>query len=286
MSDGSRLLLLGLKGSGKTSYLAALWHLLEASELPSLLTIDALQPDREYLNQIRNNWLAFKEVGRTSIRTVQSVSLALRDKSINKKIDLTVPDLSGESFRLQWSMRKATRAYVDYVNECSGMLLFVHPETVERIPLIAPSDEIRKSAPSEKGRPWTPEQTPTPVQLVELIQFVLHLRKLTAPLPIAIIISAWDLIKDPILPAAWVDSRLSLLSQFLRANVQDLSFRAYGVSALGGDLQKDRAELLSESTPARRAKIVERSLKSDNDLTAPLRFVLGLESSSIAAQMS
>ena len=98
MSTGSRLLLLGLRGSGKTTFLAALWHLLEAGEIPSALTLDSLQPDRSYLNRIRNSWLSAKEVGRTSIRTVESVSLSLREGSTNKRVEITIPDLSGDPF--------------------------------------------------------------------------------------------------------------------------------------------------------------------------------------------
>jgi hypothetical protein len=209
--------------------------------------------------------------------------LALREQSTEKRVEITIPDLSGESFRLQWSMRKATRAYSDYVNECVGVLLFVHPDAVRKIPLIAPRNGSQVGPSVEEIRPWTPEETPTQVQLVELIQFVLLLRKLADPLRIAIIISAWDLIKDPMLPAAWLDSRLPLLSQYVRANPQELEFRAYGVSALGGDLKKDREKLLSQPMPSLRAWILERALEADGDLTAPLRFVLRLGMNSVAA---
>ena len=63
-----KLLMIGLRGSGKTTYLAALWHYLEFAEVEDQLKLPQLQSDRDYLNSIRNNWLALKPVGRTSLR--------------------------------------------------------------------------------------------------------------------------------------------------------------------------------------------------------------------------
>src|SRR5437868_2835068 len=101
MSTESKLLMLGLRGSGKTTFLAALWHHLEAAEVADDLSLPRLQPDRDYLNIIRNNWLALKPVGRTSPHAKGSASLALKDMRTNAEVDIWMPDLSGESFRQQ-----------------------------------------------------------------------------------------------------------------------------------------------------------------------------------------
>src|SRR4051812_5565967 len=122
MSSGSRLLLIGLRGSGKTSYLAALWHLVEAGELPTALVTSELQPDRQHLNRIRDNWLQFQEVGRTSLRSQEVISLLLRDTVTGTRIDMTLPDLSGELFRLQWATRKATKFYADLAADPLGVM--------------------------------------------------------------------------------------------------------------------------------------------------------------------
>ena len=49
MSADSKVLLVGLSGSGKTTYLAALWHLLEAGECSASFQIGMLQPNRTCL---------------------------------------------------------------------------------------------------------------------------------------------------------------------------------------------------------------------------------------------
>jgi len=216
MSNGSRLLLIGLRGSGKTSYLAALWHLVEAGEIPASLTAVQLQPNREYLNRIRDSWLRFQELGRTPIREQQTVSLLLRDSTKGSLIDIALPDLSGESFRLQWTLRKATRHYVSFAENASGMLLFIHPDEVKRSALIPIAEKVseqnRKDASvPDYGKPWTPDLSPTQVQLVEILQFVEWIRTLERPSRVAVVISAWDLVRDPVLPVAWLENRVPIL---------------------------------------------------------------------------
>ncbi len=302
MSTGSRLLLVGLRGSGKTSYLAALWHLVESGECPTALVCPKLQPDREYLNGIRDRWLRLVQVGRTSLRTPATVSLHLADAATSSNIALTVPDLSGELFRLQWATRKATIHYASFASECSGLVLFVHPDGVKRtprIPIPADSTSIHDEqvgahgvtpvglvemgeATIEQTNPWTPDQTSTQIQLVELLQFVYFLQTATTRPRVAIIISAWDLVREAVLPISWVERRLPLLHQFLVANADSVLFRVYGVSAVGGDLEKDIVRLRDEPFPSKRIKVVDQTLESNHDLTAPIRFALGLADKQLA----
>lgn len=288
MSSGSKLLLMGLRGSGKTSYLAALWHLIEAGEVPSALLASHLQPDREYLNRIRDNWLRFQEVGRTSLRSQEIVSLQLQDTQRGTDIDLVIPDLSGELFRLQWITRKANKPYADFAADASGVLLLIHPlvEKSQLIPISRPEPlpDSHSGTQSASGGPqisaapeskeWSHDLSPTQVKLVELLQFVLFLRKSSAPIPVAVIVSAWDLVRDPILPISWLESHLPLLSQFLAANASTMPSKVYGISALGGDLGKDLEKLRHETVPSHRIKVFADKLDPSNDLTEPIGFLL------------
>jgi hypothetical protein len=272
---------MGLKGSGKTTYLAALWHLVESREVETSLMVSGLQPDREYLNRVRDSWLRFQEVERTSSRSPQEVLLQLDDSATRERIDLTLPDLSGEQFRLQWVTRKATRHFAAFAEESRGVILFVHPTDLVKSHRISMTDAVisspRDNRQASSGeREWSPESAPTQVQLVEFIQFVTHLRSSANHFRIAVIVSAWDLVKDPIPPAAWLESHLPLLSQFLAANSDTTPFQIYGVSALGGDLTKDLAALHRENLPGRRVKVVEDARKPHSDLTVPIRFLLSI----------
>lgn len=270
MSSDTRLLMLGLQGVGKTTYLAALWHQLEAGELETAVTADHLQPDRTYLNRVRDAWLALKEVPRTSLRAEQNVALHLQ--TAESKIEVAFPDPSGEGLARLWGSRRAPSSFVSGARDAHGALLFVHPKRIrvgERIP---PTDDATHETTAEEPA-WKPETVPTQVQLVDLLQITAELRASTDRLPLAMIVSAWDLVKDPILPEDWLRRRLPMLWQFLSTtSAFDVGY--FGVSAIGGDLASDERQRLAEiRIPAERV-VVHTANQSGQDLTLPLRHLL------------
>ena len=60
-------LLIGLPETGKTTFLAALWQVVESDEVPGALRLEKLHGDREHLNKIRADWLCCSPMGRTII---------------------------------------------------------------------------------------------------------------------------------------------------------------------------------------------------------------------------
>lgn len=274
MSNATRWLLLGLKGVGKTSYLAALWHQLEAGEIPTVVTADHLQPDRTYLNRIRDAWLALKEVPRTSLRAEQTVELRLCTPE--SRIDVSFPDPSGEGLSQLWASRRASASFVNEAREATGLLLFVHPKSIrgaERIPPVLENPKGPEVAGDADDARWKPESVPTQVQLVDLMQLVDDLRLDHARLPVSVVVSAWDLVKDSLSPEDWVRRRLPLLWQYL-SNSSTLHLAYFGVSATGGDLNEDRTRLADIRTAAERVLVQEAVLPAARDLTLPLSHLL------------
>jgi GTPase SAR1 family protein len=286
MSADSKVLMLGLKGSGKTTFLAALWHHLESSERSGRLEIPHLQPDRDYLNAIRDNWLSLKPVGRTTLRANAAVSMELRDKESDTPIKLLIPDLSGEAYRLQWATRKAPISYANLARNCSSAFLFVHPGEVRKTHALMISDsqssgiEVESGPPIEPRITWTHEQTSTQVQLVDLIQLLMYLREDDQHMRLAVIVSAWDLIKAHVSPSGWLESRLPLLSQFLRSNQDHIVSQIFGISAQGGDLERDRDKLLGYLFPSERSRAVVGDTIEMVEITRPLEFLLNLQNTS------
>lgn len=276
MSREINLLMVGLKGSGKTSYLAALWHFLEASEIPGRLSTPELQPDREYLNSIRTKWLAGQQVGRTPARGTHSVVLPVRDLQTGSDARIELPDLSGETFLMQWATRKATASYAKFATNCDGALLLIYPETIVRTELIG----TKRAKPEATDRasppvPWSPDLSSTQVQLVDLLQTLLTLRSSDEPFRLAVGISAWDLVTKGIRPGDWIDRRTPLLAQFLKANWDRFASRVYGISALGGDLGTDRDRLLNFPIASDRVNVVGEAGDSVG-VAAPIEFLLNL----------
>ena len=276
-------LLIGLPGSGKTTFLAALWHLVESEEVPAALRLVELRGDRTHLNHIRRCWLGCRQIERTTLQAENSVSLLLAERKSGAATELLLPDMSGESFRLQWRDRQWTQEYGAIVGASAGGLLVVHPSQIQEPVRIDEADTLRAeiasgAAPTNDDdsemTPWDPDAAPTQAQLVDLLQFLVG-RVAVVPFRLAVIVSAWDLVEEADLsPEEWCMQRLPLLHQFLHANAEQFTARYYGVSAQGGDLTVDSERLRKTEIHAARIRI--NGLECiPHDISAPIRWVMG-----------
>jgi hypothetical protein len=247
--SSQQFLLIGLPSTGKTSFLAAMWYMVNQSEIQCALMLDRLEGDSRYLNQIRDAWLEYKPVPRNPLDSEKAVSMILKRRDSGATVELTFPDLSGESFRLQWAQRQFTTHYDQRLRAAKGAILFVHPESVskphridslnELVAAMAGSVQDGSGATEEDGEvapnPWDIEKAPTQVQLVELLQFISSRDYFRPPFRLAIVVSAWDLISHMWKNADdWISKELPLLREFLDCNSGLFEVQLYGVSAQGG----------------------------------------------------
>lgn len=269
MSAERSVVMMGPPASGKTTYLAALWHQLESAEIATAFTANKLQNDREYLNQIRERWLEFEPVPRTPRSSDHSTILHLLHVSTKKSFDLSLPHVVGESFVEQWLTRRAPEEFVKQLKNAFGVILFIHSQQVLKGQLI--TSAVADNTVTHENVEWDPSLTPTQVQLVDSIQSVSSVFDRGYLLRIAIVISAWDEVADRIAPGSWFERKLPLLDQYLKANSASIASRVYGISAIGGKLS-EKETLALGSSPSSRVRIHVGS-EVLRDLTLPLEFL-------------
>jgi hypothetical protein len=255
---------------------------------------------RDHLNRIRADWLNCQQLERTKIPAEKEVSFRLRHTQKQEVVELSLPDLSGETFRLQWETRQWTLAFEKLASATSGVLLFVHPRAIDKPVRIDATVEIMTAAieagdesvgssvplsgnthvhsaqetdPTAIIESWSPAHTSTQVQLVEILQFLRARPFLNRTLPIAVIVSAWDLVTIGHTPSDWVEKRLPLLHQFLRANAEAIPSTIFGISAQGGDLSK-ADELQKHIKASDRIIVTAPDRSTTHDITAPLKWLL------------
>jgi hypothetical protein len=286
VSDGTEkgILLVGLPKAGKTTFVAALWHVVKSEEIVDSLRLSVLGGDDTYLNQIRDEWLDYVEVVRTTQQNEAIPTMHLVDKSGILKCALSVPDLSGETYLSHWTDREWSDKFTKTAEEASGILVFLHPnqpleapEITTTMRMLGPLTEEQAAADENAEQPvWDPERAAGIVQLVEVLQFLK--RNLKRPLRLAIMVSAWDLIKKHYpSPGEFIKNRTPLLEQFLRTNSDSFDFTIMGVSALGGDLEnKEDTDRLQNETQyaSERIEIVPATAGTEHDITRPLRWAL------------
>ena len=298
MAEGLRsVLVCGLPGSGKTTYLAALWHLLQSAEVETKLALQSLAfGEYEYVNEIRRRWLR----GRKQIRTVGTareigLDLESRDGRAGRLVFL---DHSGETFDQLWELRSCSQTVAEQVRSRSGVALFIRSEGIKTP--VALSDmlqierEMREAVP-ERGagqakevqpeREWSAADSPDQVKVVDLLQVLAEELQTVPQERLAIIVSAWDRLAEYSSAEDFISRRLPLLSQYLQAGNHPFEYRFYGVSAqgceyveeaYGEELPRALAALLAIDEPSKRIQLVD-GLETKFDLTLPVDWLIDLE---------
>lgn len=255
-----KYILMGLPSTGKTSFIVALWNILESKEIEDSLTLAHLDADIAHISELRDQWLSCEEMPRTKTGFDSVVAFSLRQPNDPQIHRLIFPDANGEKFRDQWAERYWDNSYQNLVEDADGVLLFIHCGDNEKSVTINEANTVAagflagendsqqndSQLTAQKPKEWNAKLSPTQVQLVELLQFILETRQQDASqLRIALMISAWDLEKDAmdakgerLSPRMWLQREMPLLWQFLQANPELFNWNIYALSALGGDLGK------------------------------------------------
>ena len=125
----SSVVIIGLPSSGKTTFLAALWHLITERDIETRLQFGNLRVgDATHLNAIAARWRDAKVQDRTAVAGNRLVSMNLLDGA-EQAVRVTFPDLPGEVFRRMWEERECEQNVAD-VLRTGDVLLFVHADAI------------------------------------------------------------------------------------------------------------------------------------------------------------
>ncbi|HVC07993.1 MAG TPA: hypothetical protein VND98_10470 [Solirubrobacterales bacterium] len=271
MSEDMRILMVGLSGSGKTTYLAALYELVRAEPpLPGALRLVEEPAQRDYFHRIAQNWLKLERMLHTQPGDPRTASLQLMTAD-QRSFQLDIPDISGEDFNHAWEGDPWPDAVKEVAADADAVLIFARRDEVKR-PLFLPPDDAEP--PPEGKEKWSAEDAPTQTKLADLLESLDAM--VTGALPMALIASAWDMGGDEeeIRPDQWLKLRLPLLWQMLESRKEARPYRVYGVSAQGGDVEneKERARL-AEIEPAYLRVDVRSGEESSSDISAPISWL-------------
>jgi hypothetical protein len=275
---------MGLPGSGKTTYLAALWHLVSEGEIDSKLKYVSLRAgNSDHLHEIAARWREAKKPERTSVSGDKLVSMILQAEG-GEPQTVTFPDVAGEAFSQMWEKRECDETVAGWLKE-PGVLLFVHADKVTGPKWVVDEMQLLEDMGVEREEEqvvdWSPGLAPTQVQLTDLLQSMQSDPLDIGARRLAIILSAWDKAAGRRLtPEEYLAKRMPLFSQFLAHGLdRDWEVRIYGVSAQGGDYDDDKSSspearrLSNIDLPSKRILVAYAGTES-HDLTDPLQWLL------------
>lgn len=310
MTENSHMII-GLPRSGKTTFLAALWHLVTAGQVPTKLTLDRLGDDSEHLNAIAEKWRRGEEILHTSLQNEKSVVIHLKESDTNRSVTLEFPDLDGETFNRQVEKRLCRQSYIDSIDSENGILLiitanrkienpslvslartFTDESNAERSGILengnreTENSEVNRnvqekviSNPPEKGatslQDWSSKEIPEQDRIFELLQFLLKPPFKKCQRRVAVVISAWDVLEPQGLePHSWLKKNLPLVHQSLICNSDSFEFRTYGVSAQGDEYTDEGKKRLLGMKASERIICVGPDVL-EHDLTSPILWLMG-----------
>lgn len=285
MGSEPSVVVLGLPGSGKTTFLAALWHIVTERDVDAVLKFGGLEAgDTSYLNRIATRWRDAVAQERTALAGSQVVSMNLVAED-STRLQITFPDLPGEAFQQMWEQRECEGSVARSL-QSEGVLLFVHCDTIREPQWVLEeailSREIGSDMPTEDEEvEWVSSLAPTQVQLVDILQ-MLHTSPLdVGPRKLGVMMSAWDKVDDESCgPDELLGKKMPLLQQYLGASTDLWATRVYGISAQGGDYNGDygdrvgEAPVLGEYDTASKRIVLIGGESVANDLTEPIAWLV------------
>lgn len=274
----SRLLLVGLPASGKTTFLGAFFHLLDEED-KCAYQISRLPSDMGQLNKIRETWSRCEQVPRTPRGA--EVDAFFQIKSVSHTFDLSVPDNTGETFIQLLEDRKWDLKLADQVKSADGVILFVHSVNITRPDRLDSFTATARELAGKAGEtvqtervavtetPFSYRGAPTQVLLTDLLQMISE--KANKSLRLCVVVSAWDQVpRQCKSPKGYLKSQYPLLDQYISANLASYQAVVLGLSAQGGSLPED-AERLKKMAPLERVTLVSEE-SSTHDLTKLLEW--------------
>ena len=308
--EHNKILLLGLPETGKTSFLSAFLHYIDAPIDGKNLRQYKLSSNTTYVTAIVQDWLSGKKPERTKVTMTKNANteanIYIEDQATGQKFTLHIPDFYGEIFENQFFDRQIEIEYIEQIKDSCGILLFIHPErineptliedvivahkfadlinanfeteeTAVEKPLLSDDDNVDLSNETDLAQPFNIEESPTQLVLVDLLEAHLeYLSKL--PMNLSLIISAWDVIQKDcpdLSPVKWVEKTLPLLYQFLLANNNKIKFKGFGISAVGGNIEDpiERQRLIGLDEPSERITVQDEDTINKN-IASPIEWIL------------
>lgn len=306
-----RILVAGIPSSGKSTYIAAMRHVLMSDETESILVMSKMAADERHLNVLQDRWLALKTFERTRENSEAWATFHVRARETDEEVELVIPDLRGELFERPAATGKCLRSVADALDEADGVLLFTNAEKPNDEHLISdyggvdenveggeepephaaappiydePSDASVDSERDQNGEGgakrrlrFRPDRMPEEAMIVELLQFANRRPRSRRTRRLAVIVSAWDAViegADGRTPEHWFRQERPMLAQFLRYNADAWEVRFYGASAQGGQLPRDASRLAALENASERAIIIGPDVPR-HDPTAPIAWLMG-----------
>lgn len=279
----TRCMIAGLPGSGKSTYIGALWYCLRHSvndRRPKLIADNNNLPDDiSVLNRLGDAYKAMKLINRTNSNENESVQINLIDVETEKSIQVEVPDFLGETFRDLVEL-KESELLNEWVDKADSLVYFISDVSVGEFEDDEGPEDDEAVAPAKDIPPFNITSISSAAMNIMVLKNLLAKKKFKK---IVIVLSLWDKMTDngtkPKNPKEYLEENSPALYHFIVSNIQNVSI--IGLSAQGLEYPKDDEEQYAaikkevrQQTNNGRRSFVEDGSEIIYDLSIPLYLLL------------
>lgn len=233
------IILIGGPDTGKTNYVARLWHALNA-KTGALHSVE-IPSDISFVEDTIAHLFEGDFAPRSSLTedSRRDFVISVQAAEGGTTTELVIPDISGELWLNAVLSSEISSDWMDELRVADGAVLFVRVlSALNERPLDwVTAGKLLADLGEEEGRTGLPTQ----VLLCELLRFleVSLAKRSNGDRPrVAIVVSAWDLIDDEIAangPESFIASEFPMLAGKL-LGMSSLDVRVFGLSVVGGDI--------------------------------------------------
>ena len=262
--------IIGLPESGKTSFIGALgFYLVWGNTNMSKFLMDTVNY-MVYINDVAMQWAKCEKVSRTNKNAFYNIILNLVEKETGNKVNIKIPDQSGETFRHIINERVINEEKYRQLLDCSDFLIFINPSRLKRDALIPDIPEEIRNETSEEIEMSCEPHLNIQAEYVQILQYLYYIKK--NAINLKIIVSAWDMYSEYKIPEQVLKDKVPLVWQYLHTNIEKFKCEFWGISAQGGDLddQKIQERLVDYDNQIERIIVVNHSGEQSNDITSIL----------------
>jgi Double-GTPase 1 len=273
------IVMVGGPETGKTSYAVVLYGGLSNGAYEEITYLD-VHDDVEIFNDELERLAERKPVVRSEMNDAGRLGLSV--EHAGSAHDFSIPDRSGEALKESINGREWHPELIAELKEAEALMLFLSPLRLDRglsteAIAVGPGEEEGDSVPV----PWDASMMPTDVRSVDALQELSRIA-VTSPIPIVVVVSAWD-VSELDSPREWVERSVPLLHQFLASHQEEFPSTVFGVSVQGSSFQGEEEVPDDEPDPWLRAEAVDADGVS-GELCAPLSWILRFSASQPAGE--
>jgi len=279
--QNKNILIIGMSKMGKTHFGGQLYGRLETEEYPYKLgpTPGDLSIFKEVIEKLNQGF----EGNHTDSKLHQTITLPIVSED-GSEIDLVYPDYGGEQIRGMIEQRQINKIWQNQIKNSDNWFLFIRLDLMENISDVTTKFyqqiEAEKEI-KEKVKNITDLPEDSSAFYVELLQSFLSVKRVALSSnekpQLTILLSCWDKMKlvKSTKPSMMLKEKMPLLYNFLHSVWQEDQLHIIGLSSLGQDLNKEKADkIFAKKGPENYGYLILPDGDEEIDITQILNSVI------------